>query len=229
MQQNIFLDKMHQDIFQNKMQLNFVLDKISLHIRSNKISVWIGCTKIKGRHPNFFGGNLTYVATSCSSVTYFLSSPVLQSLLPVLNFSGFVSFISHLSRPSNRVTWWMSMFVYISKGVVTCWRAWKSRSQARLALSTACSRATSPASCQRSALDLPDCSRLTWDRNTLLVILLRSWHLQVGCLQRPVNGCVDELQKLCSPDHTKVVIALPWSSAHLPRPWLLVVVKLAAG
>ena len=44
-------------------------------------------------------------------------------------------------------------------------------------------------------------------RKVTMVILLWSWHLQVGCLQRPVNGCVDELQKLCSPDQTKVVIA----------------------
>ena len=66
-------------------------------------------------------------------------------------------------------------------------------------------------------------------RKVTMVILLRSWHLQVGCLQRPVNGCVDEFQKLCSPDHTEVVIASLKFFAHLPKPWLLVVVKLPAG
>ena len=66
-------------------------------------------------------------------------------------------------------------------------------------------------------------------RKVTMVILLWSWYLQVGCLQRPVNGCVDEFQKLCSPDHTEVVIASLKFFAHLPKPWLLVVVKLPAG
>ena len=52
----------------------------------------------------------------------------------------------------------------------------------------------------------PRLARLLKAHLRQITIILRSWHLQVGCLQWPVNGCVDELQKLCSPDHTKVVI-----------------------
>ena len=50
----------------------------------------------------------------------------------------------------------------------TCCRPHLSRSQALLDLSRDCSSATSPANCQRSARDLPDCFRLTfrlWHRN----------------------------------------------------------------
>ena len=52
----------------------------------------------------------------------------------------------------------------------------------------------------------PRLARLLKAHLRQITIPLRSWHLQVGCLQWPVNGCVDELQKLCSPDHNKVVI-----------------------
>ena len=52
----------------------------------------------------------------------------------------------------------------------------------------------------------PRLARLLKAHLRQVTIILRIWHLQVGCLQWPVNGRVDEFQKLSSPGHTKVVI-----------------------